>query len=120
MHRPPHSEDPTSEEEALEFDGAATDQLDDTYRFRVVAASESARGTGIQFIRYESVRTPNEINVALLTCLAFAVTRPAADTVATMVSALVHWSGTSVFAVSWAAPQRSIRLGEAMGVRPAA
>lgn len=38
-------EDPTSEEEALEFDGTATDQLDDTYRFRVVAASESANGT---------------------------------------------------------------------------
>jgi hypothetical protein len=45
---PPDSsanEDPTSEEEALEFDGTSTDQLDDTYRFRVVAASESANGT---------------------------------------------------------------------------
>jgi hypothetical protein len=38
-------EDPTGEEESLEFDGTATDQLDDTYRFRVVAASESENGT---------------------------------------------------------------------------
>jgi hypothetical protein len=48
VHGPPDSsasEDPTSEEEALEFDGTSTDQLDDTYRFRVVAASESANGT---------------------------------------------------------------------------
>jgi hypothetical protein len=48
VQRPPDSsanEDPTSEEEALEFDGTSTDQLDDTYRFRVVAASESANGT---------------------------------------------------------------------------
>jgi hypothetical protein len=43
--RPPDSEDPTSEEEALEFDGTHTDQLDDTYRLRVVAASESANGS---------------------------------------------------------------------------
>jgi hypothetical protein len=42
--RPPNSEDPTSEEEALQFDGTRTDQLDDTYRFRLVAASESANG----------------------------------------------------------------------------
>ena len=42
--RPPDSEDPTSEEEAIEFDGSHTDQLDDTYRFRVVASSESANG----------------------------------------------------------------------------
>jgi hypothetical protein len=42
---PSANEDPTAEEEALEFDGTATDQLDDTYRFRVVAASESANGT---------------------------------------------------------------------------
>lgn len=45
VQRPPESQDPTSEEEALEFDGTSTDQLDDTYRFRVVAASESANGT---------------------------------------------------------------------------
>jgi hypothetical protein len=38
-------EDPTSEEEALEFDGTRTDQLDDTYRLRVVTASESPSGT---------------------------------------------------------------------------
>ena len=42
---PPESDDPTSEEEALGFDGTRTDQLDDTYRFRIVAASESANGT---------------------------------------------------------------------------
>jgi len=42
--RPPDGEDPTSEEEALEFDGSHTDQLDDTYRFRVVASSESGNG----------------------------------------------------------------------------
>lgn len=41
---PPDSDDPTSEEEALEFDGTPTDQLDDTYRVHVVAASESANG----------------------------------------------------------------------------
>jgi hypothetical protein len=35
---------PTIEEEALEFDGTHADQLDDTYRFRIVAASESANG----------------------------------------------------------------------------
>jgi hypothetical protein len=38
-------DDPTGEEEALEFDGAHTDQLDDTYRSRVVASSESPSGT---------------------------------------------------------------------------
>jgi len=43
--RPPDGDDPTSEEEALDFDGTHTDQLDDTYRLRVVAASESANGT---------------------------------------------------------------------------
>jgi hypothetical protein len=43
--RPPDSDNPTSEEEALEFDGTHTDQLDDTYRLRVVTASESASGT---------------------------------------------------------------------------
>jgi hypothetical protein len=45
VQRPPDSDDPTSEEEALEFDGSPTDQLDDTYRLRVVTASESASGT---------------------------------------------------------------------------
>jgi hypothetical protein len=45
VQRPPDSEDPTTEEEAPEFDGAQTDQLDDTYRFRVVTASESGHGT---------------------------------------------------------------------------
>lgn len=43
--RPPDKDDPTSEEQALEFDGTHTDQLDDTYRLRVVKASESASGT---------------------------------------------------------------------------
>jgi hypothetical protein len=42
--RPTDSDDPTGEEEAIEFDGSRTDQLDDTYRFRVVAASESGKG----------------------------------------------------------------------------
>ena len=42
--RPIDDDDPTSEEEALEFDGTHTDQLDDTYRFRLVASSESANG----------------------------------------------------------------------------
>ena len=45
VQRPPDKDDPTSEEEALEFDGTHTDQLDDTYRLRVVAASESGNGT---------------------------------------------------------------------------
>jgi hypothetical protein len=45
VQRPPDNEDPTIEEEAPEFDGTSTDQLDDTYRLRVVAASESASGT---------------------------------------------------------------------------
>jgi hypothetical protein len=33
-------DDPTAEEDALEIDGTKTDQLDDTYRFRIVSASE--------------------------------------------------------------------------------
>jgi hypothetical protein len=45
VQRPPDSEDPTSEEEVPEFDGTATDPLDDTYRFRLVTASESPHGT---------------------------------------------------------------------------
>ena len=42
--RPPNGDDPTSEEEALGFDGTPTDQRDDTYRFRVVTASEGGKG----------------------------------------------------------------------------
>lgn len=38
-------DDPTSAEEALEFDGTTTQPLDDTYRLRVVTASESDSGT---------------------------------------------------------------------------
>ena len=45
VQRSPDNEDPTIEEAAPEFDGTSTDKLDDTYRFRVVAASESANGT---------------------------------------------------------------------------
>jgi hypothetical protein len=41
---PPETDDPTGEEEAPEFDGTHTDQLDDTYRFRVVTASEGGKG----------------------------------------------------------------------------
>jgi hypothetical protein len=48
VQRPPDHEDPTSEEEALEFDGTHTDQLDDTFRLRVVTASEGGNG-GIGF-----------------------------------------------------------------------
>jgi len=48
VQRPPDNEDPTSEEEALQFDGTQTDQLDDTYRLRVVTASEGGQG-GIGF-----------------------------------------------------------------------
>jgi hypothetical protein len=47
-NRSPANDDPTSEEEALEFDGTSTDQLDDTYRLRVVTASEGGKG-GIGF-----------------------------------------------------------------------
>jgi hypothetical protein len=39
--RPPGSDDETSEEQAPDFDGTATLQLDDTYRVRVVTASEA-------------------------------------------------------------------------------
>ena len=42
--QPLDGEDPTSEEEAIELDGSQTDQLDDTYRLHVVAASESVNG----------------------------------------------------------------------------
>ena len=44
MVRQPDKDNPTSEEQALEFDGTNTDQLDDTYRFRVVTASEGGNG----------------------------------------------------------------------------
>ena len=44
VQRPPDEDDPTGEEEALEFDGTHTDQLDDTYRSRIVASSESPNG----------------------------------------------------------------------------
>ena len=43
--RPPKSDDATSEEQAPEFDGTSTLQLDDTHRVRVVTASESVAGT---------------------------------------------------------------------------
>jgi hypothetical protein len=38
--------------------------------------AENARIVGIEVIRSESARLPQQINVALLTCRAFAVTRP--------------------------------------------
>jgi hypothetical protein len=41
----PSDIDSTGEKEAVEFDGTHTLQLDDTYRVRVVAASESAIGS---------------------------------------------------------------------------
>jgi hypothetical protein len=43
QHRDPSEEDPTAEEEALEFDGSKTDQLDDSYRVRIVSASENGK-----------------------------------------------------------------------------
>ena len=42
MQRPPNDEDPTSEEEGIEFDGTHTDQLDDPYRFRLELHAEEA------------------------------------------------------------------------------
>jgi hypothetical protein len=48
VQRPPHKEDSASEEQALDLAGAQTDPLDDTYRLRVVTASESGKG-GIGF-----------------------------------------------------------------------
>jgi hypothetical protein len=47
LQRPPHREDP-NQEEGLEFDGTHTDQLVDTYRFRLVASSEYLNG-GVGF-----------------------------------------------------------------------
>jgi hypothetical protein len=41
--RDPEENDPTGEEEILEFDGTKTDQLDDGYRVRIVSASENGR-----------------------------------------------------------------------------
>ncbi len=46
--RPPNDTDLTGEEQALELDGTHTDQLDDTYQFRLVADSENLTG-GIGF-----------------------------------------------------------------------
>ena len=54
-HRPPDRDDPTSEEEALEFDGAPTDRLDDSYRFRLVAACENPSAT-VRFNPRDSAR----------------------------------------------------------------
>ena len=44
MISPAENDDPTIEEEALEFDGVHTDQLDSAYRVSVVSASESSAG----------------------------------------------------------------------------
>jgi hypothetical protein len=45
VQKPPDdSDDPTGEEEALEFDGSSTDQLDDAYRLGVAAAGAGAKG----------------------------------------------------------------------------
>jgi hypothetical protein len=41
---PPERDDPTIEEEAPDFDGTSTDQLDNTYRLRVALASENRNG----------------------------------------------------------------------------
>jgi hypothetical protein len=42
--KPGDDDSPTGEQEAIEFDGTQTIQLDDTYRFQVVCASESEAG----------------------------------------------------------------------------
>ena len=42
--KPADDDSPTGEAEAIEFDGTRTIQLDDTYRFQVVCASESETG----------------------------------------------------------------------------
>jgi hypothetical protein len=39
--KPPPDDDPTAEEEVLEFDGTSTDQLGDRYRVVVATASEA-------------------------------------------------------------------------------
>jgi hypothetical protein len=44
VQRPADGDDPTSEEEVPDFDGTHTDQLDDTYRLRIVTSSESGKG----------------------------------------------------------------------------
>lgn len=44
-NRTPTDSEDTAEHEVPEFDGAQTDQLDDTYRMRVVSASENGKGT---------------------------------------------------------------------------
>ncbi len=48
--RNPSDEDPTGEDdpEILEFDGTKTDQLDETYRMRIVSASENQLLSGTQ------------------------------------------------------------------------
>jgi hypothetical protein len=43
MNTEKKDEDPSGEEPALEFDGTRTDQLDDSYRVRVVSASENGK-----------------------------------------------------------------------------
>lgn len=43
MNTEKKDDDPTGEEAALEFDGTRTDQLDDSYRVRVVSASENGK-----------------------------------------------------------------------------
>ena len=42
VQRPPDDDDPTAEEEAPEFDGSGTDQLDDTYRSQIAVSSEGS------------------------------------------------------------------------------
>jgi hypothetical protein len=42
--RNPKDEDPTVEEEALEFDGTKTDQLDESYRRQIASDSEKETG----------------------------------------------------------------------------
>jgi hypothetical protein len=69
--QPPTPEDPTIDQEAPEFDGSRTDQLDNTYRLRLVIASEPESGsaseeTGI-FDQAQAVEIPDvEENLAPL------------------------------------------------------
>ena len=48
LQRPPASERPMIDDEALELDGTHTDQLIDTYRFRLIASNENLNG-GVGF-----------------------------------------------------------------------
>lgn len=41
----PSDDDPTDEQPTLEYDGTRTDELDEAYRMRVVAANENGSGT---------------------------------------------------------------------------